>query len=627
MNKGYGDAGASWHKKATKGFRAMSGSPKEDIDANNYTLRQRARMLYMAAPIATSAIRTNRTNVVGIGLQLKSRIDREALGMTQEAADAWQAQAEREFALWSENKRACDATGVNNFAAMQQLALSSWLVSGDVFAVVKQYEPTPLTPYSLRLHLIEADRVATPTTSGIITPMLLTTGKAANGNTIYDGVEVNSDGQIEAYHIRSTYPFELGSTTTTWARVQAYGERTGLPNILHVMESERPDQYRGVSYLAQVIEPLLQLRRYTESELTAAVVESFFTAFIKTEAGAGDNPFNEVGSSLPEVSRDPNEYEMGPGQINIMEPGEDVTFADPKRPASGFNTFLRAGYNMERYTPPFVAPRRVLTLDELRKRGFGEALYSQLTPEQRQQTLILRDADELGELITNREEAMAAETMLTNGCVMKHIADDVDKADEMEIRFYSEASNPATYTPTAKWDATGGKILKDLEAMIRMLTKRGLRASDLVCSPDVADTIINDAAVQKLLDNRRIEIGNVEPELLPDGAAIVARLNVLGRIISVISYDLTYTDDEGKDKLYIPSGKCVLTAPGAGRTAYGAVSQVEQSDGEFHTYAGRRVPKYVSSAEGNSRTLTISSRPLMIPNNKNPFIVADVLTD
>ena len=114
-------------------------------------------------------------------------------------------------------------------------SLSSWLVSGDVFAVVKQYEPTLLTPYSLRLHLIEADRVATPTTSGIITPMLLTTGKAANGNTIYDGVEVNGDGQIEAYHIRSTYPFELGSTTTTWARVQAYGERTGLPNIVALL--------------------------------------------------------------------------------------------------------------------------------------------------------------------------------------------------------------------------------------------------------------------------------------------------------------------------------------------------------------------------------------------------------
>ena len=342
QNKGYGDAGASHQKKAVKGFNAMSGSPREDIDVNNSTLRQRARMLYMAAPIATSAIKTNRTNVIGVGLHLKSRIDREVLGMDQAAADAWQAKAEREFALWADRKRACDATGVNNFYAMQQLALASWLVSGDVFAVVKQYDPTDLTPYSLRIHLIEADRIATPTDSGIMTPQFLTQGKAANGNTIYDGVEVNSNGMIEAYHIRSTYPLEFGAATTKWQRVEAYGKRTGLPNILHIMESERPDQYRGVSYLAQVIEPLLQLRRYTESELTAALVESFFTAFIKTEAGTADNPFNEVGSSLPETSRDPNEYEMGPGQINIMEPGEDVTFADPKRPASGFEGFMRA---------------------------------------------------------------------------------------------------------------------------------------------------------------------------------------------------------------------------------------------------------------------------------------------
>lgn len=342
VNKGYGDAGASWNRRALKGFRAMSGSPQEDIDANNLTLRQRARMLYMAAPIAASAIRTNRTNVIGIGLQFKSRVDRETLGMTQEAADAWQAHTEREFALWAEDKRACDATGVNNFAAMQQLALASWLTSGDVFAVVKRYQPTPLHPYSLRLHLIEADRVATPVDSGAVSPMLATTGKAANGNVIYDGVEVDGDGRITAYHIRSTYPFEFGTAETKWTRVPVCGARTGLPNVLHVMESERPDQYRGVSCLAQIIEPLLQLRRYTESELSAALVESFFTAFVKTNAGADDNPFNEVGSSQPETSRDPNEYEMGPGQINFMEPGEDIVFASPQRPASGFGDFMRA---------------------------------------------------------------------------------------------------------------------------------------------------------------------------------------------------------------------------------------------------------------------------------------------
>ncbi|MGN1249314.1 MAG: major capsid protein, partial [Candidatus Spyradocola sp.] len=296
-------------------------------------------------------------------------------------------------------------------------------------------------------------------------------------------------------------------------------------------------------------------------------------------------------------------------------------------PRKGGVTMLRNGYNMQRYTPPFIAPKRTLTLDELKKRGFGEALYANLTPEQRQQILILRDAEELSDLITRREEAMAAETMLTNGCVMKHIADDADKSDEMEIRFYAEASNPASYTPTTKWDATGANILADLAAMARLLTSKGLAAADLVCSPDVADTIVNDDGIQKLLDNKRYELGMVEPAMLPDGAAIVASLNVNGRIISVISYDETYTDDTGADKLFIPSGKCILTAPGAGRTLYGAVTQVEQSDGEFHTYAGRRVPKYLSNAEGNTRSLTISSRPLMIPNNKNPFIVASVLSE
>lgn len=343
QNKGYGEAGASWRKNSVKGFNAPSGSPHEDIDFNNFTLRQRARMLYMAAPIATSAIKTNRTNVVGIGLKLKSRIDREVLGMTSEQAEAWQKTAEREFALWAENKRACDATGMNTFAGLQQLALTSWLVSGDCIGVLKQYETSNLLPYALRVHLIESDRIATPTNFSTGTSINYTTGtNPNNGNTIYDGVEVDTNGAVAAYHIRSNYPFEIGGKPTEWVRVPAYQEHTGLPNVVHVVECERPDQYRGVTYLAQVIEPLLQVRRYTESELMAAVIESFFTAFIKTNAPTDENPLNQVEPDLPGELRGPNEYSMGPGQFNVLEPGEDVVFGDPKRPASGFNTFVTA---------------------------------------------------------------------------------------------------------------------------------------------------------------------------------------------------------------------------------------------------------------------------------------------
>ena len=344
-NKGYGDAGASYVKKALKGFIASSGSPREDIDAHNYTMRQRARMLYMAAPVATSAIKTNRTNVIGCGLQLKSRINRVKLGLTPEQAKEWQRKAEEEFELWAANKRNCDAIGVNNFYTAQQLALASCLVSGDLIVLLKHEEPTVLNPYGLRFHMIEADRVSTPTvmTAGSSFFANMTQGETKEGNRIYDGVEVDQNGRIVAYWIRNTYPFQQTADATKWQRVLAYGEETGLPNVLQVMETERPEQYRGVSYLAQVIEPLLQMRRYTDSELTAAVVESFFTAFIKTEADPNVNPYNEVGGEgVESVSDDPDEYEMGPGTINIMKPGEDVVFGDPKRPAGGFDGFVVA---------------------------------------------------------------------------------------------------------------------------------------------------------------------------------------------------------------------------------------------------------------------------------------------
>lgn len=351
QNKGYGEAGASYVKKALKGFIASSGSPHEDIDAHNYTLRQRARILYMSAPLATSAIKTNRTNVIGSGLWLKSRINRELLGLSAEAARDWQRKTEAEFELWAANKRNCDALGISNFYSVQGLLLSASLLSGDVFVVIKRKEPTPRNPYGLRFQVIEADRISTPTamavSGGVWFSPNATRGKAENGNDIYDGVEVDKDGAIVAYYIRNTYPFELTAEETNWVRIEAYGKDTDFPNVLHIMEPERPEQYRGVTYLAQVIEPLLQMRRYTDSELVAAVVESFFTAFVTTELPPDAMPFNEVGDGeggepSQGVSSDPNEYEMGPGTVNVLKPGESVVFGDPKRPNGAFEAFIKA---------------------------------------------------------------------------------------------------------------------------------------------------------------------------------------------------------------------------------------------------------------------------------------------
>lgn len=336
--KGYGAAGASYRRRTLRGFLAESGSPREDIDFNNQTLRERARMLYMAAPIASSAIKTPRTNAIGLGLRMNPKIDRELLHMNSEEAERWEKAVKSEFAIWAEDKRACDATGMNNFYAMQQLAFISWFMSGDVFVLKKYREPTLWQPYSLRLHLIEADRCGTPESTGFLNVTSAEYGK----NMIYDGVEVDKDGMVVAYHFRNRHPFEAALEETQYTRVLAYGEKTGTPNVLHIMNAERPEQYRGVTYLAQIIEPLLQTRRYTESEIMAALVESFFTAFVTTDTEE-DIPINEVGTEGEEeqASNDSNEYEMGHGNVVFLKQGEKVDFGDPKRPASGFSSFLK----------------------------------------------------------------------------------------------------------------------------------------------------------------------------------------------------------------------------------------------------------------------------------------------
>lgn len=343
-NKGYSEGGASYTSRVLKGMIPNSGNPRDDIDYNLQTLRERCRMLYMDAPICTSAVHTNRTNVVGVGLRLKSTIDRETLGMSQEEAEAWQKKTEAEFKIWASKKNACDATGMNDFYGIQQLCLMSWLMSGDVFVVVKRRESTKLNPYSLRLHVIEADRIRTPGENMGVTIPNFTTGKTKDGNMIYDGVEVDEDGMTIAYHIANTYPDELVdlSKEIKFTKVKAYGEETGLPNILHIMSSERPDQYRGVPYLSQVIKPMLQMRRYTEAEIMVAVIQSFFTAWIKTESPEG-NFWNEaVGEGQEEISKNLNEYEVGPGTVNYMEPGEEVDFGSPSHPNSNFDGFMRA---------------------------------------------------------------------------------------------------------------------------------------------------------------------------------------------------------------------------------------------------------------------------------------------
>jgi lambda family phage portal protein len=331
---GYGLGGASRARRSLVSFQPNSRSPTEDIDKNNLTLRRRARLLYMNSPIGASIIKTMKTNVIGNGLRLKAHCTREVLGLTETEADLWNKNTEREFLLWAENKRACDVSGVNNFYGLQQLAFMSCIMSGDSFVIVKRKNATVRFPYMLRLAVLEADRVNTPT------------DKLQTQN-VFDGVELDKDGTVLAYYISEKYPDNLDFFTAQnkWERIKAYDDELELPNVLQIMNTERPEQFRGVSVLATAIEPIRQLSMYVNSELDAALISSMFTVVVTDSPDNVTDDFSplqetgDVNGTVPANNSIDSNFNIGSGIIAHLPAGKKIDIVESKRPATGFAPF------------------------------------------------------------------------------------------------------------------------------------------------------------------------------------------------------------------------------------------------------------------------------------------------
>lgn len=353
---GYGDAGASTRKKSLRGFRANSKSARSDIDLHNGTMRSRGRALFMAAPLATSAIKSLRTSVVGPGLHLHAQVDKDYLNLTDEQAAILNKEIETEFELWAADKRSVSTSGLHDFYELQQLAIMLWKVSGDVFCLF-HYDDSddPMRPYGTRIQLIEADRISTPM-NGTVAPMLTYARDLKTGNEIFDGVEVDKTGRVLSYHLCNNYPAEYSGKLPEWVKIDAYGAETGLPNILHIMDAERAEQYRGVTALAPVIENILMLDRYVKSESSAALLESFFTLYVESKTDNdgpafvppasrplnSDDDTDDYDDDTRPTPHDEDEYKLGTNAVVFMNPGEQIKAVQPSRPNSQFDGFTRA---------------------------------------------------------------------------------------------------------------------------------------------------------------------------------------------------------------------------------------------------------------------------------------------
>lgn len=305
-------------------WRTREQSANEDLRYSLADLRNDSNDLVLNNAISSGAIDTFCTNVVGVGLKLNSVIDWEFLGMTEDQAQAWQTNTEREWKLFCKN---CDITRTRSMPELQELVFRSMLVNGDVLANLPM-KARPGAVYDLCINLIEGQRMATPP------------GKS-EGPRMAMGVEMDAAGQPTQYHIKKGYGFK---SSKDFHELRAFDDN-GNPLVLHIFKKKRVDQIRGIPLLSPIIEIVKNLDTYTHAEVQAAVLNSFFTVFIKKKTqGDNEDPLDVVsrmGNETGAKASD-DDLKLASGTIiELLDDEEGIETADPTRPNVNFGTFLK----------------------------------------------------------------------------------------------------------------------------------------------------------------------------------------------------------------------------------------------------------------------------------------------
>jgi lambda family phage portal protein len=322
-----GYTGARLDRAALANWQTSAGSPNTDIIGDLPALRSRSRDQMRNAPIALGALNITSSHSIGTGLSCNPAINAAILGMSDEAAEAWQLNTRARFEVWARSK-ACTLDRRQDFFQAQGLSYRSTKESGDNFVL------TPLLDRDgqrmLVLQLVEADRVCNP-------------DRKADSDTLVDGIELSSEtGEAVAVYVAKHHPGDW-HVKNTWERREVRGSTTGRRNVLHIFKSLRPSQARGVPWIAPILEPLKQLSQYTDAELKAAVDSAVTSFFTQMDGDAFADLYDEESQNkIIAEGMKWNGNVAGNNKVTNLLPGEEIKNLTPGRPNPQFDPFVLA---------------------------------------------------------------------------------------------------------------------------------------------------------------------------------------------------------------------------------------------------------------------------------------------
>lgn len=317
-------------RRQTRGWFARPRSANSDALGRQRDLVGRSRDAAMNLAPATAAIERNVTFTVGTGLMAIPDLDAGVLGLTPEQKAEWTARMLRDYDEYMASTDP-DAERASTGYGQQAVVLRAMFESGDTLGLRCWPDQQIGRVHMTAWKLVEAERVASPANH-----IEGDRFGGPNGPVVVGGVELDPYGAAQAFHVIQKAPRfgALNRMAGDTLRYPAWGKDTQLPSALLVFEKRRPEQARGVPFLAPVLELVKLFSDATDAAALALVLQSMLAVVYKSPgASAMPEPDYGTGELVQAVSMP--ETAMGaPTSSNIlMEAGmtlEIDTDADVK---------------------------------------------------------------------------------------------------------------------------------------------------------------------------------------------------------------------------------------------------------------------------------------------------------
>lgn len=304
---------SSGYEAAAAGRRLRNFLPSREhvnalIQAAGPDVIARARYLYRNNGYANAAAEIFVSNAIGTGITPVFKTTRKA--------------AKKKLAsAWNKFVAQADFDGTSDFYGLLRRAGRELFVAGEAFVRIRRLAPEDGLAAPIQLQLLPSEMLPLNKNEAL-----------GSGGYIRNGIEFDHRGRRVAYHFYAVHPGDPLSSLSG----SLPGATTRVPaiDVIHLVDPTEAGQLRGISRFTSAIVKTFLLDVYDDAEMDRKKIAAMHALFITQQSG--DMPYDPNASDGEEEEVG---FELQPGLIVKLRPGEDVKTSTPADSGSSYEPF------------------------------------------------------------------------------------------------------------------------------------------------------------------------------------------------------------------------------------------------------------------------------------------------